>query len=134
MVNCYTISTVDMISHCFQNIMIDGKSSSEVWSKTRSVSCKTWKGTFRILIFLKMVINFKSEDSHGHRCFRSVILCGHSLTLKLFMFCPVRQVTIYIATTALLLDAVIYKYMVFLLHVSAFFSHPEGAIQQSIMQ
>ena len=92
--SCYAISTVNMISHCFQNIMIDCKSFSEVWSKTCSVPCKTWKITFHILasskFFLKMVMNFKSEGSHRHHCFRSVLLCGHSPTLKLFMFCAVR--------------------------------------------
>jgi len=40
-----------------------------------------------------------------------------------------RKVTIYIPTTALELDTIIYIHMV-ILHVSALLGHPDGGIQQ----
>lgn len=41
----------------------------------------------------------------------------------MFTFLAVRLVTLYIPTTALELDTVIYKHVVYLLHISAFFGH-----------
>jgi hypothetical protein len=46
--------------------------------------------------------------------------------LELSMFREVRQVTVHITTTALQLDTVMYKHVVVLLHVSAFFVHLQG--------
>jgi hypothetical protein len=53
--------------------------------------------------------------------------------LKLSLLRAIRQAA-YIPATALLLDTIIYKYVVNLLHVSAFFGHLQGGIQQTKIQ
>jgi hypothetical protein len=50
------------------------------------------------------------------------------------MFRVLRKVTIYIPTTALELDTIIYIHMVILLHVSAPLGHPQGGIRGKIKE